>query len=141
MKNLKDIVKPTPNYNGYDPLYGKISIKKNNGNQVESEKNNRAVDMLKFSYLERLVKETKEDGVQMAFFISPSFEKHEDLSDFEPVLELSRKHGVPIIDNSGCAEFVGVEDYFQDYTHLNHQGAVAYSQSVVPQIEVFLKHR
>lgn len=135
IKNVKDIVKPTPYYNGYDPLYGKISLNRKTKNNVHKEKSHKAVDSLKFSYMERLVEETKREGVPMAFIISPFYESPENATDYEPVKALSKKYGIPLIDNSRCDLFVGNAEYFQDNTHLNHQGAVAYTQYVIPQIK------
>lgn len=45
---------------------------------------------------------------------------------------------IPVINNSANKQFVGVTDYFQDYTHLNNNGAVTYTQYIIPQVSDLL---
>lgn len=58
--------------------------------------------------------------------------------EYEPIIVLSAKYGIPVINNSANKQFVGVTDYFQDYTHLNNNGAVTYTQYIIPQVSDLL---
>lgn len=136
IKNIKDIVRPTPNNKGYDPLLGVINPQ--GKGKANSQNNLISMDSLKLSYIERLIKETRSDGVALAFFISPFFNEQDDLVDYEPITALSGKYGIPIINNADNKQFVGVAEFFQDYTHLNNDGAVAYTQYIIPQISDLL---
>ncbi len=134
IKNIKDVFKPTPDNKGYAPLLGVI----NPQGEVKSQIIHKAIDTLKLSYIERLISETKSDGVSLAFFISPFFNEQDDMVEYEPIIALSAKYGIPVINNSANKQFVGVTDYFQDYTHLNNNGAVTYTQYIIPQVSDLL---
>lgn len=134
--NAKDLLAKPDEFKGYEPLYGKMGTPKDN----KEEKANEAVsvDTLKWFYMERLVKETKKDSVPLLFVISPTY-SGELSTKYESVVELCEKYNIPLINNTGSAFFLNNNKLFQDGTHLNHTGAVAYSQMVVPQIELYLK--
>ena len=136
IKNVKDILKPTPNNNGYDPLFG--VIKQQIGGELKVNYKVREIDSLKLSYLERLVVETKVDEVEFAFIVSPYY-LYGGNTDFEPAVELSRRYCIPMLDYANCEQYVGRNEYFQDNTHLNNSGALAYTQYIIPQIKALLK--
>lgn len=117
---------------GYAPLYGKIDISKSkttNGNSTEIR-----VDSLKLSYVEKIIQLCQSQDIPLLFMVSPSVGLSENVSSYEPEIALCEKYGVtcynslefpPIADNAGC---------FQDHSHLNNEGAIAYTQMLVKEI-------
>lgn len=139
IKNVKDILKPSPNNNGYDPLYGVIHSKtKQKGKEIKTVQE---IDSLKLSYFERLVVETKADGVKLIFIVSPSYKYHGGIADYEPAIELSRRYDIPMLNYDSCEQFIGKDEYFQDNTHLNNSGALAYTKYIIPQIKTLLNSK
>jgi hypothetical protein len=136
---LKDLLKPTPDEKGYEPLFGRINPKliKNKQNKESREI---IIDSLKYNYVVRLIEDTKYDKVPIVFIISPSVKQVNDVSDYEPMFELCQKYNVPIINNISCESFVGESKYYQDLIHLNHEGAIAYSNYILPQIKTYLNN-
>ena len=137
VQNLKDIFKKADNYNGYEPLYGRLApegivIGQENGVAAVS------VDSLKLKYLEKLIEDTILDSVRLVFIISPTYLNCGDSGLYDPAIDLCLKYGVPIIDNKSCALFINDPNYYQDCIHLNNDGAIAYSRYVASQLKEFL---
>lgn len=132
--NIQDILTQPDKWKGYSPLYGTINQDISNKVKISSAQT-KQIDSLKYHYVERLIKETKADGVQFAFIISPSFNGDKEVNDYLPAFELSNKYNIPIIDNRDCELFVNQREYFHDIKHFNHKGSIAYSQYVSQQIE------
>ena len=128
---VKDLLKPMPDYKGYEPLYGKIGNFSIVNRSVESRF--RSIDSLKLSYFEKFISETRTDDVKLVMMISPTFGQV-NIQDYEPAVELCKKYGVPLIDNSAYAGITGNNEFFQDRTHLNNNGALAYTKIVAHQI-------
>ena len=135
--NLKDLLAKPDEFKGYEPLYGKMSIPKEN--PMEKPDKAISVDSLKWSYVERLVADIKADNVPLVFVISPSY-SGELSADYEPIIQFCEDNNIPLVDNIGNVSFVRNNEYFQDATHLNHVGAVAYSQWMAPQIRSYLSY-
>lgn len=133
---VKDVLRATPDRRGYEPLTGRIKPRRDN--EPDKAKDVIVVDTLKLSYVERLVKETKRDGVQLVMMISPTFEQ-ESLASYEPALELCARYGIPLINNVECVGITGNAECFQDKMHLNNKGAVAYSKFVAHQLKELIK--
>lgn len=133
IKNVKDVLRPTPELKGYDPLYGNINPQSRVKNKPSVSTNAAKIDTHKISYIEKLAIETKAEGVQLVFIISPKFSGG-CFEDYEPAFALSKKYDIPIVDNLNNDLFIGDSEMFQDYTHLNHKGAVAYTQYIIPQL-------
>ena len=134
--NAKDLLAKPDEFKGYEPLYGKMSTPKENS----SEKLDKAVsiDMLKWLYMERLVADIKTDEVPVVFIISPSYCGLLS-ANYVPIIQFCEDNDVPLVNNIGNVSFVRNNEYFQDATHLNHVGAVAYSQWMAPQIKKYLR--
>ena len=136
---LKDLLKPSPDEKGYEPLFGTINSKLVNKDIQEEDAHEIIIDPLKYKYVEKLIEDTKKDHVPLVFIISPSVRQVNDVSDYEPMFELCQKHSVPLINNIACDSFVGESKYYQDWTHLNHKGAIVYSHYVVSQIIKYIQ--
>lgn len=135
--NLKDIVSGNSDRKGYEPLFGEINTELIKEQIVVEES---FIDSLKYSYVERLIKDTQEDDVPLLFFISPTF-TGKSTADYHPALLLAVKYGIPVINNLSDTSFVNHTAYFQDIDHLNHAGAIKYSQYVSRQIHDYMIKR
>ncbi len=134
---LRDIFRPVTHFKGYEPLYGNINPrtfdKKN-----DSIGNTRSVDSLKFSYMERLICDTRNDSVPLIFVISPVFRSGLEMSDFNPFFMLRDKYGLSVLNYFTSSLFVDNRELFRDEWHLNHIGATIFSQSLIPSIRKFM---
>lgn len=135
---VKDIVRATPNIFGYEPLYGKISASGKKNSILNSQDHTLQLDSLKYTYMERLVNETKEKDIELLFIISPAFNPNENMTSYKPVFDLSEQYGIPVINNLECNTITGNNEMFQDLTHLNNTGAVEYSKLVAHQLKQFI---
>ena len=93
--------------------------------------------------MEKLIKETRRDGVRMILVISPAYGVLEQKfkSEYAPAFSLCHKYDVPIMDNSINRLFMGKDELFQDKTHLNHDGAILFSQIMASQIKNHIKEQ
>lgn len=141
IKNVKDILLPAPNYNGYDPLHGKMrsnAIKQNE--ETKSNNVNIIVDSLKLFYVEKLLTEIINDGVGLVCIVSPRFDPLSTGIDdqYTPIKEMCKKYGVPFIDNTNSVGIADEMALFQDYGHLNDNGAKKYTSSLVPILKQYI---
>ena len=89
-------------------------------------------DSLKLHYIEKLIKEC--DGKhKLIFTISPYYFKN-DISKYNPIIELCKKYNIPILDHSNDSCFIEKKDLFQDKLHLNHKGAEIYTRIIIQEI-------
>lgn len=141
--NLKDLVIPSKDYRGYGPLFGFLSseeIKQKTETQVEKDTKSHIIDSLKLSFVEKLFADLKTDGVSIVCLISPKFiaTSNDNLDDYQPVIRLCEKYGIPFIDNRNYAGVTGEKDLFQDFGHLNDKGAKKYTASLIPIFRQYL---
>ena len=118
------------NMKGYAPLYGKI----NNITKDKSTDKNIKIDTLKLSYLEQLILEAREQNIQIVFMISPKYGSDSELFNYEPAITLCEKYNVPYYNYINYKEIVENADYFQDFNHMNNQGATVYTQMIIKEI-------
>lgn len=137
VQNIMDLVVPTKDYRGYEPLFGTLTadaVKQNTATQVEKDTKSYTVDSLKFSYVDRLFSYVKSDGVQLLCIISPRFRVSSEDSQqaYTPIIELCKKHNIHFIDNRNYPGISGEMELFQDFGHLNDKGAKKYTASLIP---------
>ena len=137
--NIKDILGTQDKWKGYEPLYGTIDTCKIKISGGARKNTDRVVDSLKLSYFIKLIEETNNNGIPIVFFISPTYTGAIDKTLYSVAFDLCNEYDIPIIDNSECELFVGKTEFFQDFTHLNHKGALCYTQYVIPQIKKYIK--
>ena len=145
VQNMMDFVLPTEDYRGYGPLFGKLTeedIINKRKTQLEKDTKSYMIDSLKLSYVEKLFADVKDDGVCIVCTLSPYFmTRTDDKDDFEkylPLIELCRKYNIPFIDNRNYEGISGEMEYFQDFDHLNDNGAKKYTSSLIPTLRKYL---
>ena len=66
--------------------------------------------------------------------ISPYFGSNSSITNYEPEIALCEKYGVPFFNFINYPDIVDQSEYFQDLSHLNHKGAVAYTNTIVAKV-------
>lgn len=120
------------NRRGYDPLFGQLDISTIKAGPKGDGVNE--VDNLKLEYVSKLIKLLESKRIPLVFTISPWYDYGDNLSEFEPLIRVCEKDSIPIINNLNNPLISQKANLFQDECHLNNEGAVAYTQILVPYI-------
>ncbi|MBR6746878.1 MAG: hypothetical protein IKL83_05825 [Muribaculaceae bacterium] len=130
MQLLSDNIKPMQEvaYKGYKPLYGEIDYTPEKECEHIEEWN-----PLKLKYFKKLIALCKQKNISLVVVYSPWLGKENSLS-LTRLTELCDENDIPIIDYYGVEEFNNNPMLFQDASHLNDEGAKAYTKSVVGRI-------
>lgn len=133
MMNIKNVFSKPDQWKGYEPLYGKLS----RSETLDTIQKDFSVDSLKWSYMLKLAQEIMADSVQLIYIISPVYKGGGNgmSEEYAPIVSLCEKHNLPLINNLSLKQFECDKEYYQDEVHLNHNGAICYSQFVVGQIK------
>lgn len=126
--NVIDCLMDDGNYKGFKPLYGTL---KNDSKNSPKGNNNWQIDSVKYSYLEDLIRVLKIDGVNFCFMVSPRCIGKDEAalqdSDYVPIADLCKHYGVPFINHTYLDSISNRREFFQDFGHMNQDGARAYS--------------
>lgn len=95
----------------------------------------------RMALLERFVKTCQQKQIQLIWIFSPMY-----ICSEEDVLkvprELASKYGIPFFDYYRNPDFMGHEELFFDFGHLNRKGAELYSEKVSRDLkDLVLNHR
>ena len=118
--------------NGYIPLEGQITQ-----GQIDQEDNSGAeVDTLKIDYLEKIISLCKQQNARLILVTSPWFLKTSDYDMSAEVLQnLVLKHKIEFYNYSQDSLFLSNQGLFTDIGHLNHNGAMLFSEIVTTRIK------
>ena len=128
LPNLVDSYIFRDNIKGYAPLYGKI---KANINDLPKEGRINEIDSIKFSYVEKLIVESKEKNIPIVFMVSPRLGVDSDTTIYETEIDLCKKYSVPYYDFLNYGPIVTNTNYFQDIGHMNGEGATIYTNLII----------
>ena len=131
LPNIVDNIIYRDNLKGYSPLYGKIDNKNNPETLIKGKQD---IDSLKLSYIERLIKEAQNKGVQIIFMISPKYGSDNEASSYEPEISLCDKYNIPYYNYSNNDTIANNASYFQDDVHMNNEGAIAYTKIIINEV-------
>ena len=129
LPDLIDNIVFRDNKKGYEPLNGTLS----NYKLPLSDKKIK-VDSLRLSYVERFIVDLQEQNIPLLFVISPYFGSNSDIAKYEPAIALCEKYGVPFFNFINYPDIVEQSEYFQDLSHMNHKGAMAYTNMIVTKV-------
>jgi hypothetical protein len=90
-------------------------------------------DSLKLSYLKRLAAETRRDGTQLVFVISPCYHCP-DMKVYTPLMTICRQYSIPLFDFSHDKTFCHQRTYFHDGNHLNSVGAEIFTKKLIEKL-------
>ena len=120
---------------GYSPLYGEY---KGNKKQDDKEPKKETIDSLKLEYFEKLILETKGDGVKMIVTISPMYNQI-DIEEYQPIIDLCKKHDIAFIDYSNTENIVNNNSLWKESVHMNDKGAIKFTtENVIPYLKEIL---
>lgn len=130
LQNITDYLHPLFNIspNGYLPLDGEMDKMKIKEEREEKEPSY-AFDSQKLSYIEALIKDTKERGIQLIFVASPVWYGMSN-EVFAPLMEECMKCQIPFRDYSNDMNYVHNDKMFKDGSHLNAFGADEFTKEV-----------
>ena len=125
------ILKRPMDKKGYAPLYGEYKGCKKNDKEQQKE----TIDSLKLKYFEKLILATKEDGVKMIVTVSPIY-NHLDIEEYQPIIDLCKKHNIPFIDYSNAENIVNDNSLWKESVHMNDNGAIKFTtENVIPDLK------
>lgn len=110
------------NYSCYLPSHKEYSA--SSKEKVEKQP---ILDDLKLHYFERLIMETKDDGVQLVVVASPKYGAS-STTELQPIVDLCKKYDVPFWDY-----YLDMHDthLFCDNMHLNYEGSQEFTRTVI----------
>lgn len=113
---------------GWKPLDGAFDTA-----TLQTEGFDFAVDEERLLLLERFIEKCQEHGIRLILAVSPMYScSAKDV--FATPRQLAEKHGIGFLDHYRDERFVGHEELFFDFGHLNRKGAELYSSIVAEEL-------
>lgn len=90
----------------------------------------RDVDSLKLKYFEKLIEETKADGVQLVVVASPKYGAS-STEELQPIIDLCDRYSIPFWDY-----YLDMHDtkWFCDNMHLNYEGSQEFTRTIMQRL-------
>ena len=124
---LRDYIrKGAPKMSCYNPSYNQYVAATGVNKNVH-----RGFDDAKLAYMEKMMVDTKRDGVQMVVVASPKY-KAETMYQLEPIKDLCEHNGIPFWDYYTTMQ---EEQWFCNDMHLNYEGSQEFSKTIVQRIK------
>lgn len=120
IRPLQDI-----SYKGYKPLEGRMNYE-----SKEMESNPALWDDLKLSYFRKFIELCKENDIELVISYSPWYNA-KDSRIYDGFSKLIDEYDLELIDLFSDSELVHNKDYFADASHLNSEGADAFTSKFV----------
>lgn len=120
---------------GYLPLLGKIS----KTNAADSDIFcNETIDPLVKKNIQLIINKAKEKSVKLILVESPSFGEMKENNIIKEIESICLENNVIFVNNSQASAFVKNKDLFKDKSHLNNDGAIAYTNLFISQIKPYI---
>ncbi len=116
--------------NGYKPIDKLMTVFP----EIEQDKPIVDIDSLKYKYLCQFIARCKKEGIKLIFSLSPCYKKTFSIA-YTPIINLCKKENIPFLDFYSHPEFALNRDYFYDSTHLNCNGADAYTRKFAEELK------
>ncbi|MCX6158530.1 MAG: hypothetical protein NTY74_11190 [Ignavibacteriae bacterium] len=139
LENKEPINAEDKNNKGYIALYGEVKAKIADVDNSTSLK----VDTNKFNSFREFIQLAKSSGAIVIVSYSPIFQKYNRLQDLEICKGICSSENITFWDFSKDTTFINKIDLFYDIGHLNHNGAILFSNIVATKIkhEIFKKDK
>jgi hypothetical protein len=115
---------------GFSPLKGKLDKTKIKRGSRKGKIP--VVDNVKLDYFKKLIDEL--DGVKMYFVVSPKWYGMDSVQ-FQPIIDICQKRGIPFVDFSNDPKYVHQDVYFKDGNHMNAKGADEFTRDLIGLIK------
>ena len=123
---------------GYEPLFGVLKPDK----QKRPPYNEQVMDSLKYSFIEKLIIESQHNNIKLIFMASPQYcnlsESKELDTEYDAIIELCKFHHVPFFNHTFIEGLSDNYRLFQDYKHLNQEGARVYTRLICDEIKEYM---
>lgn len=139
---LRYYIKPQYAYKGYRPLMGKMKpvnyypeiVPANNVSDT------RQIDPNCVEALKKLIKRTKEKGIELIFISTPN-PKGDVINNrsSQMIKSIIREEQLRLINLTNHPEFTGRFEYFNDPGHLNKLGSIVFSEIATDSLQKVLK--
>ena len=140
--NIMDNISQKAYRKGFEPLHGRLS-KEATGKPYSRK--SKLLDEVKYSYIEDFIIELQKDTVTLCFMVSPKCMNSKVAAleswEYEPVKELCNSYNIPFIDHTYLKGVSTNRNYFQDFGHLNQDGAEEYSKIICKELKALLDAR
>lgn len=131
---ISDNIKPMQGiaYKGYKPMYGTIDYE-------PSDAPDKIIEWhpIKLKYFKSLINTCRSKDITLVIVYSPWYKKDSSIA-YTRLSELCNEYNIPIIDYYGGGILNDSTQFFSDASHLNDDGANAFSKSIAPRIRTFL---
>ena len=118
-------------YHGFSPYpYTENAINIRNSKIIN---NSLDVDEKVVEYLNKIVKDCKNNNISVLLVTSPCLTRDRETSIW--LSEYALKHNVEYYDYSSCEEIISNSSFFRDEYHLNEKGAEIYSKIVAMRVK------
>lgn len=98
------------------------------------------LDSNKISYFREFISVAKESGAMVYIVYSPIFQKYDKNQEIDICKNICKSENVPTLDFSRDTLFLQNKQLFYDIEHLNHKGALIFSNLVVEKIKPNIKN-
>jgi hypothetical protein len=126
--------------NGFKPLYGILKTDTQEGVRANRDWQ---IDSVKLSYMENLIINFSKDNVRLCFMVSPRYISEENArkqdSDYVTLVGLCHRYSVPFINHTYMEGISDKPELFQDYGHMNREGAKRYSEAIVADLKQYIE--
>lgn len=119
---------------GFEPMPNKKHITP----LVKDERNmsNKEVSEKKAERLRNTICRVKDKGIQLVIVDSPKYVKQScENNSKATMISICNEYNIPIIDNTQLADIVAHPEFFYDRSHLNENGAKAYTKIFLEQLQ------
>jgi hypothetical protein len=116
---------------GYKPMHGIINyIPGKDKKQLTDSEIEYQYDGLKMKFLEELMISCRNNGTELILAVSPFFNAINS-HKYEPAFLLAKKYDFQVFDKYADKNISCNNQYFKDSSHMNHEGAEKYTQSLI----------
>lgn len=124
-----------PDNRGYVPLETEHPVIKEYFHTLVQQ----PVDSNKIHSLREFVEVAKASGTKLIVIYSPLYQEHKRYWEMEICARICKEAGVPFWDYSRDSFFLQRPDLYYDPVHLNHKGAVIFSQKIASRLREMVK--
>lgn len=123
-------------YKGYRPLFGKMSSENNKQVRI-NEVENIPIDRNFESALINFILLSKRKRINLIFTLSPSVYgiDRSNYESIQKILLFAEKYKIPVYDFTYDLHFINQNHLFHDPSHLNHEGALLFSELLAKRIK------
>lgn len=131
---LSDNIRPMQDvaYHGYRPMHGVIDYEPEAKTEIAAQ-----WQPLKLKYFSKFIEACIDNSIRLIVVYSPWYRRQSSAA-FTELSQLCGQYEIPVIDYYGEGTFNDSTQYFNDDSHLNHQGAQAFSKSLVKRLRPLL---